>query len=485
MIGLSVADVVANAARAVPSRMAVTVGEELLTFDGLHREAGRFATGLQRRGVAGGDLVLVLGTVALDMAVAFAGSARAGAVFAPVDPRLDAATLDHIAGLARPAIIVSSGDHAATAAELAARAGVVHAGVAEVLVDADPAPVAIDEADPHVVFFTSGTTGRPKGVVLSHRVSVLRSHPGSQLEPRGVAVCPYPLFHMAGWTLAMQQWHARDGIVVLARADAADIVAAVTDHDATRLNAIPGVWRRIVEHLARAPGGPATLDSLRFADTGTYATPPDLLEAITAAAPHAHVRVFYGSTEVGNVTALDHADIAAHPGSCGVPSPLVEVRLGDGGELQVRTPVAFDRYLDDAPATAAAHSGDWFRTGDVAEVSDDGFVSIIGRLGTMIRTGGESVNPEQVEAVLATHPGIADVAVVGLTDDQWGEVVTAAVVVAEGCDPPALDDLRRACASLAPHARPRGVSVVGSIPRTPATGQIDRAALRAALDESG
>jgi acyl-CoA synthetase (AMP-forming)/AMP-acid ligase II len=483
VIGLSVADVLANSARAVPSRTAVAIGDESLTFAALSKEGGRFAAGLQRHEVGRGDLVLVVGTVALDMVVAFAGAARAGTVFAPVDPRLDPATLDRIVALAEPALIVSSAAHVSVGAELAARARVPHHAVGEVLVDAAPAPVEIAETDPHVVFFTSGTTGRPKGVVLTHRVSVLRSHPGSQLEPRGVAVCPYPLFHMAGWTLSMQQWHARDGIVVLPRADAADIVDAVTAHGATRLNAIPGVWRRIVDHLATAAGGePSTLDSLRFADTGTYATPPDLLDAITAAAPNAHVRVFYGSTEVGNVTALDHDDIADHPASCGVPSPLVEVRLGDGGELQVRTPVAFDRYLDDPGSTAAAHDGEWFRTGDVASVSDDGFVSIVGRLGTVIRTGGESVSPEQVEGVLAGHPAISDVAVVGLADGQWGEVVTAAVVPTDAGEPPTLDELRSACEVLAPHARPRRREVVDSIPRTAATGQVDRVALRARLD---
>ena len=97
-------------------------------------------------------------------------------------------------------------------------------------------------------------------------------------------------------------------------------------HRATRLNAIPGVWQRILDELHDSGGG--AMDSLRFADTGTYATPPELLAAIAAAAPNAHVRVFYGSTEVGNVTALEHDDIAERVGSCGRPSPLVEIRLG-------------------------------------------------------------------------------------------------------------------------------------------------------------
>ena len=184
----------------------------------------------------------------------------------------------------------------------------------------------LDGHDPHIAFFTSGSTGTPKAALLSHQTSVLRSHPGSQLEPRGPALCPYPLFHMAGWTLGLQQWHARAAVVFVDGTDAATLADALLAHRIERFNAIPALWSRLADHLG---GGtdhrPATLPDLRFADTGTSPTSPELLHTIVALAPNAHVRVFYGSTEAGNVASLHHDDLLTRPGSCGRPSPLTEV----------------------------------------------------------------------------------------------------------------------------------------------------------------
>jgi acyl-CoA synthetase (AMP-forming)/AMP-acid ligase II len=318
----------------------------------------------------------------------------------------------------------------------------------------------VSERDPHVIFFTSGSTGRPRGVVLSHRTNVLRSHPGAQLEPRGVMVCPYPLFHMAAWTIALQQWQARDQVVFLEETEAATIGAAVTRHHAARLNCVPAVWRRLLD----APD--VDLSSLRFADTGTSATPPELLSAIAARCPTAHVRVFYGSTEAGNVASLAHADIARKPGSVGVPSPLTSVRVADDGELFVRGPLLFDGYFGEPDPFVDG----WYPTGDLADVDDEGYLSIVGRARDVIRTGGETVAPTEVEAVLARCAGVADVAVVGLPDVTWGEVVCAVVV-----GNVTLDALRAHCeGELASFKHPRRLELVDSIPRTASTSQVQR-----------
>ncbi|HLW18080.1 MAG TPA: AMP-binding protein, partial [Actinomycetota bacterium] len=244
-------------------------------------------------------------------------------------------------------------------------------------------------------------------------------------------------------------------------------------HRATHLNCIPAVWRRILEHIATAERSKHDLQSLRFADTGTSATPVELLGAIRAALPGACVRVFYGSTETGSVTMLDDPDVQRKPGSCGTPGPFVSVKVDETSELWVRSPLLFDGYFNDTEATANALVDGWFRTGDLADIDGDGFVSIIGRAGDLIRSGGEGVSPAEVETVLAGYPAIADVAVIGLPDDTWGEIVCA-VVVPNG-EPPSLDDLRAHCGTrLARFKHPRRLVIVDRIPRTSPTNQVQR-----------
>jgi len=274
--------------------------------------------------------------------------------------------------------------------------------------------------------------------------------------------------------MALQQWHGRDRIVFLESADAVTICDAVERHRATRLYGIPAVWRRVLDHLASPDGASRDLSTLRFADTGTSATPPELLTALERAFPAATIRVFYGSTEAGGVATLDHADMHRKPGSCGVPALATEVRIDETGELWARGPLLFNGYFDDPDATAEVLVDGWYRTGDLAVVDDDGFLTIVGRARDVIRTGGEGVAPAEVEAVLATHAAVADVAVVGLPDAEWGEVVCA-VVVAAGDTVPTLADLRAHCEGrLVSPKHPRRLEVVDVIPRTAPTNQVQR-----------
>jgi acyl-CoA synthetase (AMP-forming)/AMP-acid ligase II len=395
-------------------------------------------------------------------------------VLVPVSGVLGAAEAEMLVAMARPGAVVVDAEHLDGAKTLSAPV----LGLAELLADSAgldearvPPPKGIGGSDPHIVFFTSGTTGAPKGAVLSHETNYLRSHPGALPERRGAMVCPYPLFHMGAWTIALQQWQARDA-VVLVPPDAAAICEAVERSRATRINCVPAVWRRILDEVGAGRSAQA-LATLRFADTGTSATPPELLAAMAELLPAAHLRVFYGSTEAGTVSCLHQEDMVRKPGSCGVPVPGVELRLGHGAEIEVRSPTLFDGYLDDPEATRSALAGGWYRTGDLGELDDEGFLAIIGRTGELIRTGGESVVPGEVEAVLRELGSVADVAVVGIPDATWGEVVCA-VVVPSG-HPPTPEEVRAHCAGrLAAYKHPRLVEAVDVLPRTPATGQVQR-----------
>jgi fatty-acyl-CoA synthase len=473
MAGLLIGDVIRRAALVTPRHLAATLGDDELTFAALDEGSNRFAHALAALGVGHRDRVAWWGETSLDVMPVFGGLAKLGAVFAPVNARLGATEAGGIVGYARARLLVVDDAHAemtegwdvptVRASDLAGLAGGASA--------TPPADGPLDERDPHVIFFTSGSTGRSKGVILSHRANALRSTPSPISDPVGGTVCMFPLFHMAGWSMALGAWQARCPLHLVGTPDADTLLTTVERRGATRLYCIPAVWARVLD----ADRSGYDLSSLREADTGTSATPPELVAAIRDAFPRTVTRVYYGSTEAGPGTVLPHADVLRKPGSVGLAALGVDVRLAADGEVCVRSELLMDGYFDDPESTAAALRDGWYHTGDLGAFDDEGYLSIVGRARDVLRTGGETVAPTEVETVLVGHPAVAEVAVVGLPDPQWGEIVCAVVVPTSDTAAPDVDALRRYCdGRLAPFKQPRRVEVVDALPRTPATGQVQR-----------
>jgi acyl-CoA synthetase (AMP-forming)/AMP-acid ligase II len=313
--------------------------------------------------------------------------------------------------------------------------------------------------------------------VLSHRASWLRSFQGVFRDDPEISACMFPLFHMAAFTLALAAWQTRGEIALVASASAEEILATVERRRANRLYCIPAVWHRILE----ADTTRFDLASLRELDTGTSATPIELIRALKARFPGTRTRIYYGSTEVGSATTLGDADVLRKPGSVGPPSPGVDLKLSPAGEICVRSPYLMDGYFEDPEATAAALQDGWFHTGDTGAFDEDGYLSIQGRLKELIRSGGESIAPAEVEAALRDHPAVREIAVIGLPDPQWGEIVCAVVVPAAGASLD-LEALQKHCSErLAGFKKPRRLELMTSLPRTPATGQVQRALLAVQL----
>jgi acyl-CoA synthetase (AMP-forming)/AMP-acid ligase II len=440
------------------------MGDRRVTYTELDAATEQLVRALSRRGVEAGHRVVWWGETSLDAIALWFALAKLGAVCVPLNPRFTSQEAGPMLDVADPALVVGDGT----------RSGQVD--LAELL--ALPATTGIslpriDENEPHVIFFTSGSSGKPKGVELSHRASRLRILGDASMWPSGALVCMFPQFHMAGWFGPMTVWASADEVVYVERAEADALLAAVHERRAVRLYAIPAVWRRILE----ADRSPYDLSCLRYCDTGTSSTTPELLSAITDAFPGTQTSITYGSTEAGGVCRLWPQDIHRKPGSVGPPALGSEVRLSEDGELLVRNPVLMNGYFRDPDATAAALVDGWFHTGDLAERDEEGYYSIVGRAREVIRTGGETVAPVEVDNVMLSIPGVVDAAVAGVPDDDWGELVTAFVVLQPGSSLD-LAAVRRHCEGrLASYKQPRRLVLVDALPRTGATHQIQRRVL--------
>ena len=482
---LLIGEIFRRNADVVPEAAAASLGERVLTYGELDEAGNRVANVLRELGVGHGDRVVTWVDTCLEILPLFVAAAKLGAVFAPLNARFNAAEVSPVARLARAKLLVTDAPRASDAARVSGEAGIplvahlaggpgvdLAARAAGAGASAPDEP-ALRETDPHVLFFTSGSTGAPKGVVLSHRANYLRSFQGVFRDLPEISVCMFPLFHMGGFTLGLAAWQTRGELVLVPTPTADALLAAVERRRANRLYCIPAVWARVLE---TEPGRFDT-SSLKEVDTGTSAVPIELVRALKERFPGSRTRIYYGSTEVGSGTTLSDRDVLRKPGSVGPPSPGVDLKLSESGEICLRSAYATDGYFDHPEATAAALVDGWFHTGDLGALDDEGYLSIVGRLKEIIRTGGESVAPVEVEAVLAAHPAVAEVAVVGLPDPKWGEVVCAAVVPEHG-QVPTLAELQGHCeGQLAGFKKPRRLELVEELPRTAATGQVQRTLL--------
>jgi long-chain acyl-CoA synthetase len=362
------------------------------------------------------------------------------------------------------------------------------------LADGHPRPGATDLA---VIQYTSGTTGVPKGAMLTHRNLRTNAAQGRAWVPglvdgREVIYAVLPMFHAYGLTLCLTfalSIGAR--LVLFPRFDVDLVLAAARKHPPTFLPAVPPIYERLAR-AARERG--VDLSSVRFAISGAMALPASTLELWEQVTGGLLIEG-YGLTETSPVAIGNPLGRDRRAGAIGVPFPNTEIRVvdpddttrdrapGERGELLIRGPQVFSGYWEKPDETRKALIGDgWFRTGDIVEVDPDGFVSIVDRLKEIIITGGFNVMPSEVEAVLRRHPDVVDAAVVGLPRPDGSEDVVAAVQLTPGTTLDA-DGIREHCrAHLAAYKVPRRVDAVEELPRS-LIGKVLRKQVRDSLVE--
>ncbi len=464
---------------------AVVDGDIRWSWNELDERADSVAWGLVRSGVGVGDRVALLAVPSAAAIAALHGVARIGAVVAPLGVDLTATELAAAADVIDPNLVVH--DHGLETTAVALDRPVLD--LADLIASRPrPEPVVLPPSDPiapAVVVLTSGTTGRPKAVVLSTEALVASAEAWlAALPPATGWFLALGLGHVAGLGVVWRAALSGVPLVVLPRADAAGIMASLAgDLAPSHGSLVPTQLARLLDTVADAPPPP----TLRAVLLGGGTIPPQLVErALRAGWP---IVPTYGLSEAGSgVTALPSDQAATRPDSAGRALPGVEVRIGEPddagvGEIRVRTRARFTGYLGDPAGTSAALTRDgWLRTGDLGRLDAEGYLTVVDRRTDRIVAGGENISPAEVEAVLLGHPAIAEAAVVARRDATFGHVPIAAIVLARDAADAGDDALTRFCRDrLAGYKVPSTFVRLEALPRT-AGGKVRRAELRARLD---
>ena len=507
-------DWIAHHAKVSPHRPAwadVTVGDEpghTVNWTQAHDRVGRFASILRADfGVGRGDRVAILSPNRIEYIELQFACARLGAIFVPLNWRLTIYELDYIVSDAGPTVLVADTEFEETAADLASRTKTPHvlmfdnldsdassepSGFNNRLAAADPNAVTMPELnhdDPYTIMYTSGTTGRPKGAVITHGMvfwNVVNLNELHDLSRNMVNLCFLPLFHTAGLNCYMNPAAMIGGSTLVLRAfEPGRVLDLINNRDLaiSHLLGVPANYLFLGQHekfkttdfsgliTTTIGGAPAALPLLEMWEADGC----PLIQA-------------FGMTETSPmVTSISKEMAVKKAGSAGLPGLHTAIRVvgedgndvapGEIGELWCKGPNITPGYWNMADATAEAITDGWLHTGDAVRTDEDGYIYIVDRWKDMYISGGENVYPSEVESVIFGLDGIADVAVIGVPDEKWGEVGQAVIVLAPGCTVEESTIIEHCSERLAKFKVPQSVRYIDELPRN-ATGKILKRDLR-------
>ncbi|MEV5959111.1 long-chain fatty acid--CoA ligase [Streptomyces sp. NPDC051987] len=484
----------ARRARKTPHRTALVSGGRSADYRTLYTRTTRLAHALRDRGIRRGDRVAYLGPNHPAYLETLFAVGTLGAVFVPLNTRLAGPEIAYQLADSGAKALLYGPSHAGLVAGLPGTSDVrtyveVGAEYEELLAAAaeDPIDEPVLPDDTCIIMYTSGTTGRPKGAMLTHANltwNALNVLVDTDLIADEVALVSAPLFHTAGLNMLALPVLLKGGACVLVEAfDPAATLDLIEQHRITFMFGVPTMYEQVARHPR---WGDADLSSLRILTCGGSPVPTALI-----AAYQERGLTFlqgYGMTEASPGTLfLDAEHAVRKAGSAGVPHFFSDVRVvrpdltpvdvGETGEVIVRGPHVMPGYWGLPEETAASFADGWFRSGDAARVDEDGYVFIVDRLKDMIISGGENVYPAEIEDLLLAHPGIAECAVIGVPDDKWGEVPRAVVVPREGAVLDPDEVLASLAGRLAKYKLPKSVVLADELPRT-ASGKLLKSRVR-------
>ncbi|ASO20194.1 long-chain acyl-CoA synthetase [Actinoalloteichus hoggarensis] len=508
-MSLSLACVLAEAARAHPDRVAVIDDAVRLTYVELWAEVRALAAGLVELGVRPGDRVALMAANSADFPRAYFAVLTAGAVVVPVhlllapqeiahvlrdsgstlllcDETLAAAAVRGGEALDLPVVVLGSGDGD----------GDGPPRLADVAARVDPLATLRTRSaeDPAVILYTSGTTGTPKGAVLSQlnllMNATVNAYDANDTRQVDVVMGCLPLFHAFGQTVAMNTaFRVGATLVLMRRFEPAAALAAMAEHRVTIFHGVPTMYVALLEAARELPR--ADLPSLRLCVSGGASLPSAVLERFEQRF-ETTIYEGYGLSETSPTATANQPRMGTRPGTVGHPIWGVEVEIarhdvlesiellptGELGEIVIRGHNVFLGYHNRPEATAEAIVDGWFRSGDLGVKDADGFITVVDRTKDVIIRGGFNVYPSEVEDVLMRHPGIRQVAVIGVPHPRHGEEVCAVVVAADPADPPTAARLVEwATDRIGRHKYPRLVELVTELPLGP-SGKVLKRELR-------
>lgn len=498
-----------------PDHLIIVDGPRRWTYADLVGDCARWAARLAAAGVGRGDRVAFVDVNRAEAVSLLFASALVGALFVPLNFRARPDEFGDLLDRAEVRAIAAGRRYAPMLRDL----GRTRPGLAVLDLDGEAAPPAedvpaplgeTDDADPAVLLYTSGTTRRPKAVVLSH--GDLTAYVEGQVEPfdgsdRGAALTAVPLYHVAGLTGLLTSVYAGRRIVLVPQFEAGTWLKMVGAERCTFAFVVPTMLKQILDHpdFARAD-----LSPLQTVAYGAAPMPAPVIEEALRRFP-AHVGFVgaFGMTETtSTVTVLGPADHRPRDDSpeeaerwrtrlrsVGRPLPDVEVEIRDEegnalppgavGRVALRTPRLLRGYLTDEGATRPVDADGWLVSDDLGYLDPEGYLFLLGRADDVIIRGGENIAPAEVEDVLARHPAVAEVAVVGRANELWGQEVVAVVVPRDPARPPSLEELQAFCRDrLASFKKPTALKIVNALPRT-ATGKVLRRQLRVEMEDPG